>query len=141
MKCLKKAIAVMLAIVLALALFAGCGKSSPVGKYYIKSINGVNISEYLSAMIEESGISLEDFLTVCGIKSLDEYMTLEVKDDGSLVTTDAGAGGTDLPVGSWKQEDGKIIIDFGDGIAQEATLNGKELTLKDNGIETVLVRK
>lgn len=144
MKRTKKAAAILLCIALTLALLAGCGGGSPAGKYYIKTIGGLSIEDYLVPLISAAGLSLDEVLKTCGIGSLDEFITIELKEDGTAVTiyADAASGGLELSPRTWKKSGSKILITSSlDGQTAEYTLKGAELSITTNGVEYVLVKK
>ena len=131
--------------VLVLALLSGCGNTSPVGKYYIKMIDGVPVEEYFISMQKQAGdeTPLKEIYKELGIRSAEEYATIEVKKDGTLITSLAGVPAELQPsVGTWEQKDGKLLVKFESGAAVEVILNGKELTWPtDSGPEFVYVKK
>ena len=145
MKHKKKVFAILLAAVLLLALFAGCENVSPEGKYYIKSIGGQTIEDYIAQLLEKDGMTLDDVLKAYGIGSIGEYSTIEFKSDGTVVREYAGNEELNqqlLKLGlTWEKKGSRIIIKHQDGTTQEAALKGSEITLKSNDIEYVFVKK
>ena len=76
---MKRLIAIALVVLMAVALLASCGSSgSPEGKYTVKSVGGQTVEEALEEML--GGLDIDDVLKQMGIDSLDDYMTLELKE-------------------------------------------------------------
>ena len=117
---MKRTIAIALAIVLVSFVFVSCS-SGAAGKYVVKSVNG----EDASGLISEYGLS-----------SLEEFMTVELKADGSATVSVMGESNT----GNWKQEGDKIKITI-EGDTEEFTLKGNELSVSMDGEDIVLVKK
>ena len=82
-------------------------------------------------------MTMENILSLFGITSLDEYFTLELKEDGTLLSLVAGE---DPVSGTWKQEGGKILAEI-DGETVEMTLNGDELSFTEEDQAYVFVKK
>ena len=137
MRSTNRIIVIVLVIALALALFTGCGSTSPSGKYYIKSVNGVSIEEFISSKLKEDGIALEDFLKECGINSVEEYIVFEFKGDGILIKYFPGL---DPVTRTWKQDGNKIIMTE-DGHSTECTIKGNEFSYKANDTEYIFIKK
>jgi predicted small secreted protein len=125
---MKRSIALILAVLLIVSLFAGCGGASgPEGKYVAKTINGQTVEDYFKSVLEEEdvGMTLEEFLEMVGLKSLDDYMTIELKSGGTAVVTVAMED--EVSTGTWKQSGNTITITV-DGEDEVFTLNGKQLS-------------
>ena len=124
MKNTRRTVALFLAVILALALFAGCGKASPEGKYYVKSVDGKPIEDLLKEQSKEMGIDLEEYFKQAGIKSAGEILTYEFKSDGTAV---GSSGGVVQNTGKWTQDGDKITFTTDSDSTVEFTLKGKEL--------------
>ena len=137
---MKRGIAILLALVLTLALLAGCGGSSdPTGRYVVKTIGGQPVEEYFVSMLGEyaEGIDASTYLQMFGISSFEEIMVIELKSDGTAVATLAGEA---AETGTWKQDGDQITITIQDDPAT-FTLKGNELSYKEDGQDYVLVKK
>ncbi|MBQ6274691.1 MAG: hypothetical protein IJK63_10790 [Oscillospiraceae bacterium] len=132
---MKRGIAILLALVMTVALLAGCGGSSdPTGRYVVKTIAGQPVEEYFKSMLgEDADFALQMF----GVSSYEELMTVELKSDGSAVATLAGEA---AETGTWKQDGDQITITIQDDPAT-FTLKGNELSYKEDGQDYVLVKK
>ena len=137
---MQRGIAILLALVLTLALLAGCGGSSdPTGRYVVKTIGGQPVEEYFVSMLGEyaEGIDASTYLQMFGISSFEEIMVIELKSDGTAVATLAGEA---AETGTWKQDGDQITITIQDDPAT-FTLKGNELSYKEDGQDYVLVKK
>lgn len=134
---MKRVISIALVVLFVAALLVGCGGSSdPVGSYKIKSVGGKAIKDMINDELEGSGMSVDDYLKMVNIDSLEDMITLELKSDGTAAFTISGTAET----GTWKQEGDKLTITI-DGDAQEAKLSGSELTFKVDNQEYVFTKK
>ncbi len=137
---MKKRIAILLILALAVALLAGCGGSSdPTGRYVVKTIAGQPVEEYFVSMLGEyaEGIDASTYLQMFGISSFEEFMIIELKSDGSAVATLAG----EAPLtGTWIQEGDQITITI-DGDPVTFTLKGNELSHQEDQQDYVFVKK
>lgn len=137
---MKKVIALVLVAAFAVILFAGCGASDPTGKYSVKTIAGKALDQYFkdSFKDEKADLTTEELLNILGIKSFDDFMTLELTSDGnaSITTIDDDTAST----GTWKQSGDKVII-TADGSSQEFKQNGNELSIELDGEKYVFVKK
>ena len=143
MKRIGKITAFMLVVVLALALFAGCGKSSPAGIYYIESIDGQPFEDYfVDVYIAATGMTLEEYFQKTGFKSVGEHMTWEFREDGTAV---GKVIKFEQNVGKWRQDGDKIIFYTDDAhpeYGMEFTLKGKKLIWSEfPGTEWIYVKK
>ena len=137
---MKRSIAILLALVMTVALLAGCGGSSdPTGRYVVKTIAGQPVEEYFVSMLGEyaEGIDASTYLQMFGISSFEEFMIIELKSDGSAVATLAGEA---AETGTWKQDGDQITITI-DGDPATFTLKGNELSYKEDGQDYVFVKK
>ena len=132
---MKRGIAILLALVMTVALLAGCGGSSdPTGRYVVKTIAGQPVEEYFVSML---GGDVDLALQMFGISSFEEFMIIELKSDGSAVATLAG----EAPLtGTWIQEGDQITITI-DGDPVTFTLKGNELSFQDDEQDYVFVKK
>ena len=126
---MKKILACLLVLVLALTCFVACGKkdgdkaaATVEGKYVISSMDGL-------------GSSLEEYLAAVEMKA-EDFMTLELKADGAASLNMAGEGGD----GTWTQDGDKITLTI-DGDSMEFTLSGNELKGDFDGEGVVLVKQ
>ena len=137
---MKRSIAILLALVMTVALLAGCGGSSdPTGRYVVKTFAGQPVEEYFVSMLGEyaEGIDASTYLQMFGISSFEEFMIIELKSDGSAVATLAG----EAPLtGTWIQEGDQITITI-DGDPVTFTLKGNELSFQDDEQDYVFVKK
>lgn len=130
---MKRFVAITAAVLLIAALFVGCGGSDPTGKYVVKTIGGQSLEDALS----ESGFSVEDYLDLLGIESLEEFMTVELKSDGKAIL---GMSGEEDEIGTWKQDGNDVTITFDDE-PLTFKLNGNELSVEMEGEQYVFVKK
>ena len=137
---MKRFISLAVIALMLVALFAGCGNSSPVGKYVIKTIDGQSPEDAYKAVLEEygEGASIDELLEVAGISSLDEMVTFEFKEDGTMTSTLAMEEET--LEGTWTQDGDKLTITM-DGESEEFKINGKELSCNMDGQEYVFIKK
>ena len=139
---MKRILPILLSLLLIFAFLSGCkktgGESKPSaeGTYILKTMNGETLEEQFQSMVDE-GMSMEDILSLFGITSVEEYFTLELKADGTLLSLVAGE---DPVSGTWKQEGDKILVDF-DGEAVEMTLNGNEISFTEDDQAYVFIKK
>ena len=138
---MKRIVAIALAAIMVLVFLAGCGGGSAedaAGTYTVKSIGGKSVEDAIKEELGEYGaaLDLDSILSMLGIDSLEDYMTMELKSDGSAVMSVAGNDET----GSWSQSGSKVTITFDDD-PQEFTLSGNELSAETDGVEYVFVKK
>ena len=117
MKKLLLSVVAVLATVIMCVSFAACSSTNFVGTYKFKSMQG-------SSMGME--INIEVGKEYMGVTITEDYMTLEVKEDGTL--TMSAAGGLSTQTGTWEEKDGKIVMTYG-GVTSEGTLSGGVLTI------------
>ncbi len=110
---MKRTLSLILAALLIAGLFVGCGLlGSPEGTYTVQTINGKSVKEYFSAAAEDYGLDLSKMLLMLGI-DLDhpeELMSIELKEDGTVEYKSGLLGDAKVGSGTWKKEDGKIIL-------------------------------
>ena len=136
---MKRIVAIALVAIMVLALLASCGGSSDAaGVYTVKSVGGMSVEEALKASLGEygEGMDIDALLQMVGIDSLEDYMTMELKSDGTVVTSMAGESQT----GTWKQDGSTVTITVDDE-PQEFTLSGNELSAETDGVEYVFIKK
>ena len=113
---------------------------------YLKRIKEVKteaekkaIEEEFNSMLEEfgEGMTLDDYLKMLGIDSLEEFIVMDLKSDG---TVDMAVAGEDPVSGTWKQDGDKITLTV-DGETSELTRNGNELECKMDDQDYVFIKK
>jgi hypothetical protein len=136
---MKRAFSLFLAVLFVLVIVTGCGGSSSVtGKYYTKSIDGVLIEDYFKSELEGlEGFSIDDYLSLVGITAVEEFITVELKADGTAVV---GVAGEDASTGTWVQNGDKITITI-DGEAVDFAVKGNEISFSEDDQVIVLVKK
>ena len=133
----KRALTVLLGMICALGLLAGCGGDPPAGKYCIYTIDGEPADEAVAASIKASGITTEEYLKITGLKSINESMTIELRSDGSAVET---SGAMVTAEGTWRQDGDKIIFTTAGG-DMELLLNDGKLTIHMGPTEMVFKKQ
>ena len=150
---MKKLIALLLIAVLALTCFAACGKkddgkaaADPVGMYVVKTFNGKTIEEYLKDYVAAQGgeqaaalvesLDLDTLLQVAGIESVDDFISMELKADGTATITMTG----ETETGTWTQDGSKVTVTIDDDPV-EFTQNGNELSAEKDDMSMVFVKK
>ncbi|MCR5004332.1 MAG: hypothetical protein K6A77_00340 [Clostridiales bacterium] len=129
-----------LVTLLMVAVLAGCSKSSSAaGTYIVKTIGGQTVEEAFTEMLEQygDGTTLDDLLAMFGMKSIDEFMILELKEDGTAVMKLAGE---DDESGTWKEEGDKVTITYDDE-PTVFTRKGNELSYQADGQDYVFIKK
>ena len=137
---MKRIVALALVLVLVAAAFASCGGSANAeGTYVVKSIGGQTLEEAVKAQMGGLGdsVDLDAYLKMMGIESLDDYMTLELKADGTASMTLAMQ---DIEAGTWKQDGNNVTITVEDE-PHVFTLDGNELKATIEGQEYIFVKK
>ena len=139
---MKRTLSIILALLIALSLFVGCGggKSTTAGTYIVKEMGGMSIQDYFEAEVNNSalGMTLDEYLELMGLQSLDDFMVMELKEDGTATIKVAG---DDPETGTWKEEGDKITITTDDSGAVELTKNGDDLVMADEDISYVFTKK
>ncbi len=135
---MKRALSLALTLLFAALLLAGCGGTDPAGHYVLKTIDGVPVESTLLKDLGEDA-KLADILPLLGIESIDDYMTIDLKSDGSALVTVMIEDKTEA---TWKQEGDKIVLTPDDGSeAEEIAIKGNELSLRLDGQDLVFVKK
>ena len=127
---MKRTIAILLAVLLMLGAFAGCGGnnggsggSGAEGTYVLKSMMGMDVAAYAKMV----GISENDAASM---------FKVVLKSGGKAeFTTDDDTSQLD-----WSQNGNKITLSGG-GETMDLTLNGNELTMSIEGMDIVLVKQ
>ena len=137
---MKRFTAVMLAVLLMVLALVGCSKSSSAaGTYIVKTIGGQTVEEAFTEMLEQygDGTTLDDLLAMFGMESIDEFMVVELKEDGTAVLKMAGEKDE---TGTWKEEGDKVTVTYGDE-PTVFTRKGNELQFKEDGQDYVFIKK
>lgn len=139
MKKVVSIVSIALVVLMLAATLAACGgSSSPEGKYVVKSINGLSVSDAIKELAGQLGKTVEEFLELAGIGSGEEIYTLELKADGKAVM-EVKMFSTTVE-GTWKQNGDKIELTI-DGETRAFTMNGNELSAEFEGEKVVFVKK
>ncbi len=133
---MKRVIALTMAVLMIAALLVACG--GPEGKYVVKSIDGKTVDEAIKESAEAAGMSVDDMLKQMGINSVEEIVTLELKNDGTAVMEVKMFSTT--KEGKWEKNGDKITITIDDQPAN-FTLKGNELHSEDGDQKYVFVKK
>lgn len=142
---MKRILSLVLAVLLVAALFAGCELlGSPAGTYTVQTINGKSVKDYYTtAAKEEYGVDLTGLLSLLGV-DLDhpeELMSIVLKEDGAAEYKSGLLGDTKVASGTWKQENGKLLLTLGGETRELEYRNGKitlELGSADKPMTVVL---
>lgn len=137
---MKRVISVILVSLMVAALFTGCGKSADIaGKYIVKTVNGETLEESFKKSLEEFGeYTLDDYLELIGLESLDDFMTIDLNADGTAQVSVAMED--EESKGTWKQSGDKVTITI-DGEAVDFTIKGNELSAKLDDQDYVFIKK
>lgn len=111
--------AAVVALILSAVLFAACSGSA-TGTYKFSSMT-------MGSETVEAG---DEFM---GMTFSEDYMTIELKEDGTAVLTTMGVD----TEGTWKL-DGKTLTLTFEGISTECTLSGGTITMEQDGVTTEL---
>ncbi|MGN1061107.1 MAG: hypothetical protein ACI4QN_05175 [Candidatus Coproplasma sp.] len=117
-------------IALLAVLFAACGAKSYVGTYKFASMSITNVEKTEEYVIGQPWG--DDTLT-------ENSYVLEIKEDGT-VTLSSTIGGTTSVSGTWKEENGALVI-TANGYSISGNLDGGKLTMEqiDEGMTTKMV--
>ena len=135
---MKRFIAIAMVVLITGIMLASCGGSSASaeGKYVVKTMNGKTIEEAIKDEVGDSSIDVSSILSMFGISSLEEYVTIELKSDKTATITLMGEDED----GTWTQSGSKVTVTV-DGDDQEFTLSGNELSAELDGASFVFVKK
>ncbi len=134
---MKRIISLTLALLLS-AFAVGCANApSPAGRYVVKTLNGKSIEDSFKDSAQVTDSSLDYMLQMMGISSFEEFIVLELKEDGSLTSKSAGK---ELETGTWKQSGSKVTLTLGEE-SFDFTLNGSELSGKIKNDDFVFIKK
>jgi len=112
--------------------------NSVVGVYVVKEIAGQPVDDYFAASLEEFGMEKDEYLAMFGIESFAEFLVLEFKEDGTCTTT--AAGDEEPSTGTWKLDGNTIILTY-EGEDSIFTVNGNELSFKEDDQDYLFVKK
>ena len=128
----KQILSLTLSVFVIAALFVGCS-SDAVGKYQVKTIDGMTVEDCLA---KEAGVSslsdadVQEFLNQFGINSLEEMITVELNSDHSCSMRYLGVEKSN---GTWSQSGDTIKL----GTLTTTYHNG-ELTITIDGMTVVM---
>ena len=122
----------ILTLMLSLFCFVACG--SVAGTYKFKSMtsNAMGFTVTYNAGDEIEGLGVID----------EDYMVLELKDDGTAVALENGEADEEMSAMTWEEgEDGKIIFKLADVEFMTATVDGGTMTISQNtaGVSVTIV--
>lgn len=130
---MKRILSLLLAVLLAAALFAGCGLlGSPEGTYTVQTINGKSVKDYYTTVAkEEYGVDLTGLLSLLGIdlEHPEELMSIVLKEDGTAEYRSGLLGDAKVASGTWKQEGGKLTLTLA-GETKELDYRNGKITLE-----------
>ena len=124
---MRRVTSLFLALIVMAVLLTGCG-ANPVGQYVVKAIAGKPVSEYIDSL----GLTVADL----GVETAEEFMTIDVRENGTFVITMMGAESGE---GEWTLDGSKLGMTLNEE-TQEASFSGGEITMKAND-EAVVFRK
>ena len=114
---MKRIISLSMVILLLAALFVGCdvvseflSPTTAEGLYELKSVSGMDVRTFVAKLLNRTALSDQEvnaLLQKGGIKSLEQCMMLEMREDGSFTAYAVGNKKID---GSWRLDGSKIII-------------------------------
>lgn len=130
MKRLKATLLAVLVAVLGLMCLTACGAKEGVYKFsYMKMTQGAMTIE-IKAGESYMGMTLSE-----------DFMVLELKEDGTATMSVDGMGTTETVNGTWTEnaeDKNKVDIDFADGVPVTFECNGKTLYANIDGTELEL---
>lgn len=140
---MKKALAVLFAVVMVVCVLTACGSKTPSGTYVAKTINGKSPIDYFT---ESFGGDKDTVLSMLGVdeKELNSnLMTMTFKKDGKvtiggLMMTIEGEGEAE---GTWKLDGTKLTITVDDKPEDFKFEKGKIIGTPDEGMEMVFAKK
>ncbi|MBQ3862209.1 MAG: lipocalin family protein [Clostridia bacterium] len=154
----KRLLSLLMAALLLTVLIAGCkktdgadnggtapdsaaadnGENSIVGVYVVKEIAGQPVDDYFAASLEEFGMEKDEYLAMFGIESFAEFLVIEFREDGTCTTT--AAGDEEPSTGTWKLDGNTITLTY-EGEDSVFTVNGNELSFKEDDQDYLFVKK
>ena len=132
---MKRILSVTLVVLMAVALFVGCASKPAAtdGVYKIKTVNGKEMTAYLTEELDGAAVDVEAKLKLFGIEKLEDYMTFALNEDGTLTVSVMG----EESVGTWKLDGEKLTLTL-DGETMEGTYQNDEITVEMDGDTMVL---
>lgn len=119
---MKKILCVSLCLIFCLAVLASCGGGIE-GSYKVKSVMGMDLEALASTLGQD-------------VSEVEKMFSMELKSDGKGTITSQGET-IDL---TWKQNGNDLTITI-NGEDGKATVNGNEITISEDGVEMVFVKK
>ncbi len=132
-------LALVLAAVMICALLAACAASKPDGTYKIKTINGKPIKDFYAEQAEAAGYSLEDMLSMMGIKENELYdmFTFTFKSDGTGSARMSMLGKSKDADFTWELK-GKDLTITANGESKTLTFENNTISFSEEGQSVVL---
>ncbi len=132
-------LALVLAAVMICALLAACAASKPDGTYKIKTINGKPIKDFYAEQAEAAGYSLEDMLSMMGIKENELYdmFTFTFKSDGTGSARMSMLGKSKDADFTWELK-GKDLTVTATGKSETVTFENNTISFSSEGQSFVL---
>ena len=139
---MKRALSLLLVLMLVLALFAGCSEEGKTGGgaatmagvagvYKIKSMNGRPFSDVIEEEMEGSGMTVDEYLSIIKeyykIDSIEDMMTMTLKADGTCSASELN----ESMDGTWTLEGSKVTITI-DGETKVGTYSNGTITFSDS---------
>lgn len=140
---MKRAISIVLAILLVAALFVGCGSSSssapsesPLGTYRAKTVNGKDLKSYYTESWEvENDEQMETMMSLFGVDKLEDLFVLTLKEDGKFTISMMGVAVD----GTWTLSGEKLVLTY-EGEPVEGEYRNGEITMEMEGDLLVMAR-
>ena len=132
-------LALVLAAVMVCALFVACAASKPDGTYKVKTINGKSMKDYMSEQAEAAGYSLEDMLSMIGIKEneLNDMSSFTFKSDGTGTASMKMLGMNESADFTWELK-GKDLTITANGESKTLTFENNTISFSEEGQSVVL---
>ncbi len=132
-------LALVLAAVMVCALFVACAASKPDGTYKVKTINGKSMKDYMSEQAEAAGYSLEDMLSMIGIKEneLNDMISFTFKSDGTGTASMKMLGMNESADFTWELK-GKDLTVTANGKSETVTFENNTISFSSEGQSFVL---
>ena len=139
---MKRILSLVLAILLAAALFAGCelaDTGSPEGTYSIQTINGKSLREYYAKNAEAKGIDVDTLLANMGIdlNHPEDLFSITLREDGTCEYKNF-LNSDKIGTGTWKVSGGKLYLDNGSR-TEEFEFKNNKITLDIGSSESPMV--